>query len=226
MKYLLILSVIYFSVAGCAEHSLNRAERELILQGEPHHNMAVFKNDRPDQDKILRRKSKPIRYDDPMLPLFAARLRITMDVEGGVGIAAPQVGINRRLILVRYPLISPKPTVTLFLNPRIIGQSDEIIIDWEGCMSIPAGFGQVRRPQWIEIAYTDAHGKEQKLHATGFQARIILHEMDHLDGILFIDKREQERLLTRKEYEVIRAKRLEKLHQEAQTAPSTKQTAE
>ena len=97
---LLFLGIL---LTGCQRKVFSSHERALILQGKPYHKMRVLMNNIPADNKILRRRSTPIRSDDPLMALFIARLRITMEELGGVGIAAPQIGINKRIILVKYP---------------------------------------------------------------------------------------------------------------------------
>lgn len=125
----------------------------------------------------------------------------------GVGIAAPQVACCDRLFIVasrpnpRYPN-APEMAPIAMLNPRIIACSTEVVKDWEGCLSIPGIRGLVPRYQAIEIEYSDRNGKLYKQELTDFVARIFQHELDHLDGIVFVDRLETTHdLITEQEYQ-------------------------
>ncbi len=110
----------------------------------------------------------------------------------GVGIAAPQVGISRRAMVVashpnsRYPN-APKMEPTVMVNPHLINCSDETIKDWEGCLSVPGVRGLVSRYAAVEVGYTDQRGRLQRREFDGFVARIFQHELDHLEGRVFLD---------------------------------------
>ncbi|ATX81175.1 peptide deformylase [Mariprofundus ferrinatatus] len=129
-------------------------------------------------------------FDDALKALFK-RLEVTMRAgPGGVGIAAPQVGINQRLVVVdcSASLRPCKHHGLLYMaNPHIESREGESL-GREGCLSVPDWVGMVERAKRIRISYNDIHGKRQTLNATGFEARVIQHEVDHLDGILFIDR--------------------------------------
>ena len=111
----------------------------------------------------------------------------------GVGIAAPQVSKSYRLFVVasrpnpRYPQ-APEMEPTAMINPQIISHSLEMVQDWEGCLSIPGIRGLVPRYQVIEVEYTNLEGKLERVELRDFIARIFQHELDHLNGILFIDR--------------------------------------
>ena len=109
----------------------------------------------------------------------------TMRAEMGVGIAAPQVGIMRRMFIAE-----PEPgRVYYMINPEILEQSGSQTGD-EGCLSVPGMIGTVERPDYIKIRALDINGAEQVYEFSGFDARVMCHEYDHLDGILYIDKAE------------------------------------
>jgi len=111
----------------------------------------------------------------------------------GVGIAAPQIGATTRLFIVasrpnaRYPQ-APEMQPTAMINPRIVAHSSEIVKGWEGCLSVPGIRGLVPRYQTIEVEYTDRSGNFQKQELTDFIARIFQHEYDHLEGLVFLDR--------------------------------------
>ncbi|MDD2486966.1 MAG: peptide deformylase [Candidatus Gracilibacteria bacterium] len=109
---------------------------------------------------------------------------------GGVGLAAPQVGISKRLICVSLlRSYDDESFKTIFMiNPRILEHSTTTDFDKEGCLSVPKEFGEVERFTELKLSYLDSKGKENILFLKGIAARIVQHEVDHLDGILFTDK--------------------------------------
>ena len=120
--------------------------------------------------------------------LVAAMTEI-MDETGGLGLAAPQVGVPLRLCLVNAHLIDASAPATFALfNPVVTRQTGRFISDDEGCLSFPKIYAPVRRKLDIVVEYRTIDGAPQRLEWTGFPARIILHELDHLDGRLFIDR--------------------------------------
>jgi len=135
--------------------------------------------------------SKPIvEFDTNFLRELIQDMHDTMQEKGGVGIAAPQIGYNVRVILfgfdksARYPNEAPVP-LTLLINPTIEILSDETMDGWEGCLSVPGLRGLVPRYRSIQYHGVDIDGKPIVRRAESFHARIIQHECDHLDGILF-----------------------------------------
>ncbi|MCM8532107.1 MAG: peptide deformylase [Lentisphaeraceae bacterium] len=119
-------------------------------------------------------------------------LKKTMKLHGGMGIAAPQLGINRRILLIhskpnsRYPL-APHSDLMVLVNPTFTVNVDELE-DWEGCLSVPGIRGLVRRPTQVSVNYFDKFGKSQQKSFDGFLARIFLHEYDHLEGLTFLNR--------------------------------------
>ena len=135
---------------------------------------------------ILRKKSAELGEDSiksPETKELCFDMGKTMLEKDGVGLAAPQIGKNIRIIAVN---IEGKPTT--MINPKILKKSWRKEIDQEGCLSVPDTFGQVKRHKKISYCYFDNSGKKIKDAAEGLLARVIQHEVDHLDGILFIDK--------------------------------------
>ena len=116
----------------------------------------------------------------------------TMRNEPGVGLAAPQVNVSNKLIVVEYPLDDKvekaKPTLFVLINPEIIEFSQDTEIGIEGCLSVPELVGEVERAAQVEIKALNQCGKKQKIIAKGWLARIFQHEIDHINGILFIDR--------------------------------------
>ena len=146
--------------------------------GEP-----VLRNQARSVDNIL----------DPKISQLIQELIDTAIAKQGVGIAAPQIFQPYRIFVVashqcdRYPR-APTMTPTPMINPRILNHGDEIIKDWEGCLSVPNVRGLVPRYHQIEVEYTTKQGKTKQEALTGFVARIFQHELDHLDGIVFTDR--------------------------------------
>lgn len=133
-------------------------------------------------DPLLRKKCKPVESFDSKLWQLLDDMKETLDVAEGLGLAAPQVGILKRVCIVEYD-----DKYYELVNPVLI-KSRGRCIDNEGCLSIVGFRGLVERPKEIDIEYFDRHGDKVSLHAEGYFARVFLHEMDHLDGILFADK--------------------------------------
>lgn len=157
-------------------------------------------------NKILSDKSKKvINFDSEVSEIIKDLIEtaVSQKEPEAAGLAAPQIGSNLRIILVRdfKPLPSEKILIEniIMINPKIISKSKTTDIDWESCLSIPNMYGQVKRPDSIKVVYQDESGKEHKLRAKDFLARVIQHEVDHLDGILFTEKMTG-KLITEKEY--------------------------
>jgi len=137
----------------------------------------------------LRSRARPIALaDQPHLATLDRRMRATLESSGGVGLAAPQIGIGVRAILVMLDARGDAPHVELFFNPRLVERSDEIALDYEGCLSIQGVCGLVRRNQSIVVEHGTPDQTPRRIEVTGFDARIFQHEVDHLDGVLYIDR--------------------------------------
>jgi len=143
-------------------------------------------------DPRLRGTAQPIETLDDRLQRLIDNLMWTAEKTNGVGIAAPQVGEPLRLFIVasypnlRYPH-APRMEPTAMINPRIIAHSDEQVAGWEGCLSVPDQRGQVDRWQTVEVEYGDRRGNLHRQVFTDFVARIFQHELDHLEGTVFVD---------------------------------------
>lgn len=134
-------------------------------------------------DPILRQKAEPVEKVTPELRTVIADMVETMYHQVGIGLAAPQVGIPIRLILIDDGSRGPRA----LLNPTIVERGGSIRSE-EGCLSIPGIFGEVERSEWVKVEAMDAEGARVNFDARGLQARVIQHELDHLDGVLFIDR--------------------------------------
>ncbi len=142
---------------------------------------------------VLREKAAPIGKDYPGLDKLIADMFETMYNAEGVGLAAPQVGIPVRLFIIDgTPLADEEPGLKdfkkVFINAEISERSGDIELMSEGCLSIPNIREEVRREDEIEISWYDQHWNHHKERYTGFIARVIQHEYDHIDGILFTDR--------------------------------------
>ena len=136
-------------------------------------------------DEILRKHCREVTEVNERIKTTMEDMLETMRAEMGVGIAAPQVGIMRRMFIAE-----PEPgRVYYMINPEILEQSGIQTGD-EGCLSVPGMIGTVERPDYIKIRALDINGAEQVYEFSGFDARVMCHEYDHLDGILYIDKAE------------------------------------
>jgi peptide deformylase len=145
--------------------------------------MAVLKVRRYG-DPVLRRRAERVKDVTPELRALVADMIDTMYDEAGIGLAAPQVGISLRLIVVGDERgRDPRALV----NPVLAGQGGQVT-DEEGCLSIPGVFAPVTRAEWVLLEAEDLEGRPVSQRARGFQARVLQHEMDHLEGILFIDR--------------------------------------
>ncbi len=141
-------------------------------------------------DRKLRLKSKPVeRIDDDVRRFMDAMLE-TMYAAPGIGLAGIQVGTPRRIVTIDVAQRedeSAEPSPMFLINPEVLWTSDERATAEEGCLSIPEYFAEVERPATVRVAYLDRDGKRQEMEANGIMAVVLQHEIDHLDGRLFID---------------------------------------
>ena len=137
-------------------------------------------------NKVLRTRSRAVEVFEEDLSEFFDRMVETMIVEGGVGLAAPQVGVSKRIAVIN-PEPENEKALMKMINPRIVSHSSNEDTMEEGCLSIPGIRGNVIRASSLELVYQDMNGGEHTLHAEGLLARIVQHEIDHLNGTLFID---------------------------------------
>ena len=151
------------------------AVREVLRMGHP----------------VLREKSKPVeRFGTPELRALLQDMKDTMAAKNGAGLAAPQIGISQRVVIFgvetnpRYPDAEPVP-FTVLVNPKIVILTRQVEDDWEGCLSVPGMRGLV--PRYTKLRYSgfDIEGNPIEREAEGFHARVVQHECDHLDGILY-----------------------------------------
>jgi peptide deformylase len=144
--------------------------------------MAVLKV-RKYGDPVLRRRAAEVTEVTSELRDTIADMIETMYDEAGIGLAAPQVGIPLRLMVVGHEE-SREPRA--LINPVIVDRGGQVTAE-EGCLSIPGVFAQVTRSEWVEVEARDVDGRPVKVRGRGLLSRVLQHEMDHLDGVLFID---------------------------------------
>jgi len=145
-------------------------------------------------DPVLKKKTEKVKKVDDEIRHLLDDMLETMYADAGVGLAAPQVGVSKRIVVIDVEQEGDEETgVTggnpLFLvNPEIIWRSDEMVCGEEGCLSVPGQRAEVERHAQVRVHYTDYNGKEQEILGDGLLAVCLQHELDHLDGILYIDR--------------------------------------
>ena len=138
-------------------------------------------------DPVLRKASMPVeRVDAPLLRLADDMLGTMYDAPG-IGLAAIQVGEPLRMLVIDLAKEDEKPAPQVFINPEIVAIGEESSVYEEGCLSIPDYYAEVERPATVTIRYLDRDGKVQEIDADGLLATCLQHEIDHLNGVLFID---------------------------------------
>jgi len=155
----------------------------------------------------LRLKAKQVTKFDTELQTLVDNMFETLRAAPGVGLAAPQIGESLRLVVVEYTEDedeNAKPKKYVLVNPEIIKRSEEMVVDVEGCLSLPGLAGRVERHQAVTIKAKNRFGKPLKIEAEGWIARIFQHEIDHLDAVLYIDRAEEVFELTPEEAEQIK----------------------
>ena len=139
-------------------------------------------------DPRLKAKAEPVeRVDEGVRQLMDDMLE-TMYVAPGIGLAAPQVGVSKRVIVLDLAKEGEPPAPMKLANPEIVWVSDEDAVFEEGCLSVPEHYAEVARPDAVRIRYLDYDNEVREMEASGLLATCLQHEIDHLDGILFIDR--------------------------------------
>lgn len=180
-------------VLSAQAQKFSELEKSLISSGTKTTMMRVLQITEPADAKILKGASIDVSLKDELLPLLLDRMLATVNdpANTGVGIAAPQVGINRNVILVQR-FDKPGEPFEAYLNPKIKWRSALLRKGTEGCLSIPDNRGDVLRNYTIQLSYHDRNGQYHDEIIEGFTAVIFQHETDHLMGILFTDRLEQQ----------------------------------
>ena len=140
-----------------------------------------------EPNSILRRRSNPLEKVDNNLRKLMDDMLETMYKAPGIGLAAVQIGVLKRIIVIDISKDDQKKNPLFLINPKITFQSKNTSIYEEGCLSIPGYFAEIERPAECAINYIDYYGKQKSLQAKGILATCVQHEVDHLDGVLFID---------------------------------------
>jgi len=135
-------------------------------------------------DDMLRRKSEPVGAFDGELAALVAEMTAILDGERGSGLAAVQIGVPVRLFVLHMDKEPPR----VFVNPNIVQTSISKVVYEEGCLSFRSVFSRVSRPRSVHVQACNAQGRPFRLEADGWLARAVLHEYDHLDGIVYIDR--------------------------------------
>lgn len=138
-------------------------------------------------DPVLKTKAKPVESVDGSIATLMDDMLETMYKAPGIGLAAPQIGILKRVIVVDVAEKEEKPQPLAMANPEILWQSDEKSVHNEGCLSLPDHYADVTRPKQVRLRYLDRDGEVRELDADNLLATCIQHEIDHLNGVLFID---------------------------------------
>jgi peptide deformylase len=133
----------------------------------------------------LKRRADPVAVIDDDLVRLMDRMLDTMYQAPGIGLAAPQVGVSRRVVVIDTSEEKDQPL--RLVNPRVTWASDEHAVAEEGCLSLPGQFADVKRPAAVKVSYLDERETEREIEAEGLLARCLQHEIDHLDGVLFVD---------------------------------------
>ena len=138
-------------------------------------------------DPLLRKVSEPVSSVNTEIKNLMDDMLETMYAAPGIGLAAVQIGVLKRIIVIDLSKDGEKKNPLFIVNPEITFKSNELISYEEGCLSIPNQFAEVKRPSSCKVNFLDYNGKKKEINANGLLATCIQHEVDHLDGILFID---------------------------------------
>lgn len=166
----------------------NLRKRNLKNNVESLYMAKILKVQTGENNPILRTKSVDVKKIDAVLKKFAKNMKATMLKLDGLGLAAPQVGENIRMVIVTLNYGSKNESVTTMINPEILSYGDEVEVTEEGCLSLPGTYGNVERSVEITVQFTDLSGEKFVLKLEGLNARVVQHEIDHLNAILFTDR--------------------------------------
>ncbi len=138
-------------------------------------------------DPVLRQVSKPVERVDDALRKLADDMLETMYEAPGIGLAAIQIGEPLRLLVIDLAKEGEPPAPHVFINPQVLESAEQRSVYEEGCLSIPDYYAEVERPASVRVQYIDRDGRQQEIMAEGLMATCLQHEIDHLNGVLFID---------------------------------------
>lgn len=150
--------------------------------------MALLPIEKGRDNKILRAPCLPVKKIDKNLCKFLDDMKETMFAAEGVGLAAPQVSRNIRVVICRFNHDTSHEIVVDMINPEIIELSDDLQDGEEGCLSVPGQFDPLPRRKSLIVKFLDRKGREIVLKLTGFNARIVQHEVDHINAMLYVDR--------------------------------------
>jgi len=136
---------------------------------------------------VLKQKAKPVEKVDARIAKLMDDMVETMYAANGIGLAAPQIGVLERVIVVDVHEKGEKPNPIRLANPEIVWKSEETAVCEEGCLSVPEQYAEVTRPKAVRVRYLDEQNEIREMDATGMLAICIQHEIDHLNGVLFVD---------------------------------------
>ncbi len=136
---------------------------------------------------VLKQKAKPVEKVDARVAKLMDDMVETMYAAKGIGLAAPQIGVLERVIVVDVHEKDEEPNPIRLANPEVVWKSDETSVCEEGCLSVPDQFAEVTRPSAIRVRYLDEKNEVREMEADGMLATCIQHEIDHLNGVLFVD---------------------------------------
>jgi peptide deformylase len=139
-------------------------------------------------DAVLRTPARRIGKVDDGIRDLARDMLISMYAARGIGLAAPQIGVHLQLLVIDLEIEDPASPPLVLINPEITAVGGSICTYEEGCLSIPGVYLDVVRPSVVEVSYRDAMGRPKRMKADGLMARCIQHELDHLNGVLFVDR--------------------------------------
>jgi peptide deformylase len=138
-------------------------------------------------DPVLKTRARPVGANDmERVGALVPRMFATMYRAPGIGLAAPQVGVGLRFAVVDL-MADDKPSPIVLINPEVLARSEELATREEGCLSLPGQYADVTRPARVTVRHTDADGVRRQIEADGLLAACLQHEIDHLDGVLFVD---------------------------------------
>lgn len=143
--------------------------------------------ERGQDNSILRTPSAVVKKIDKKLLKFIEDMKETMELEHGVGLAAPQVGVNLRVVVCKFNYDTPHELVVGMINPVIMNKSAIMDLNEEGCLSLPKRFDSIARHSAVTVKFLDVKGRPQILKLKNFNARVVQHEVDHVDAHLYID---------------------------------------
>jgi peptide deformylase len=139
-------------------------------------------------DPVLREKAEPVEDINQEAKDLVLDMIDTLKQAQGLGLAAPQVGVSKRIFIIDLSAIDITADLKVFINPEIVETGDGQVEFEEGCLSFPGLYQKITRPATVTVRATDLDGNEFELEADGMLARAILHEYDHLEGVLYIDR--------------------------------------